>query len=193
MAFSAEEETSNRHVVAQADEIVPGHRKVVKIKGREIGVFNLDGGYHVPHMHPALSDQLDINSYQSTLGAGWSVQSCGGKTDKRVGSHADYLWIYPGFMINRYGPWMDTNQVIPLTTDSCRTVFDYYFEGTPSAEETSAALAASEQVQQEDIEICRRVQTGLGSGAYDQGVYAPRFEAPMFHFHQQLAADLTQR
>ena len=43
-----------RHVVATVDEISPGQRKIVKVVGREIGIFNLDGeffaiGNRCPH------------------------------------------------------------------------------------------------------------------------------------------------
>lgn len=34
-----------RHVVATAAEIPPGERKIVTVRGREIGVFNLGGEY----------------------------------------------------------------------------------------------------------------------------------------------------
>lgn len=34
------------HVVARADEIPPGGRKLVVLGGRSIAVFNLDGEYH---------------------------------------------------------------------------------------------------------------------------------------------------
>ena len=39
-------DTAGRHVVAQVTDISPGHRIVVNVKGREIGVFNIDGQYH---------------------------------------------------------------------------------------------------------------------------------------------------
>jgi len=35
----------SRHVVAKADEIKPGTRKVVEVEGREIGLFNIGGEY----------------------------------------------------------------------------------------------------------------------------------------------------
>jgi nitrite reductase/ring-hydroxylating ferredoxin subunit len=35
----------SRHVVAATSEIKPGERKLVTIKGREIGVFNVDGAF----------------------------------------------------------------------------------------------------------------------------------------------------
>lgn len=34
-----------RHVVASAGEIAPGERKIVTLRGREIGVFNIGGEY----------------------------------------------------------------------------------------------------------------------------------------------------
>lgn len=35
-----------RHVVARVEEIPPGGRKIVRIEGREVGVFNLDGAFY---------------------------------------------------------------------------------------------------------------------------------------------------
>lgn len=34
------------HVVARQDEIPPGGRKIVRVAGREIGIFNLDGVFY---------------------------------------------------------------------------------------------------------------------------------------------------
>ena len=50
-----------RHVVAAADEIPPGGRKIVEVAGRSIGVFNLDGEYFAlrnrcPHQGGALCE-----------------------------------------------------------------------------------------------------------------------------------------
>ncbi|MFP6621089.1 MAG: SRPBCC family protein, partial [Pirellulaceae bacterium] len=87
------------------------------------------------------------------------------------------------------GPWMDTNTVIPLSVDRCLVVFDYYHEGPVEPSFREDSLLASDRVQQEDIDICTRVQAGLGSGAYDQGIYAPAFESPMLHFHRLLHSD----
>jgi len=35
-----------QHVVARAADIPPGGRKIVKVEGREVGVFNLGGTYY---------------------------------------------------------------------------------------------------------------------------------------------------
>ena len=36
----------SRHVVGKVEEIPPGGRKIVRIEGREIGVFNLGGSFY---------------------------------------------------------------------------------------------------------------------------------------------------
>lgn len=35
-----------RHIVAQAADIPPGGRKIVRVAGREVGIFNLDGALY---------------------------------------------------------------------------------------------------------------------------------------------------
>src|SRR5262249_47587684 len=35
-----------RHVVARMGEIPPGGRKIVRVQGREVGIFNLDGSLY---------------------------------------------------------------------------------------------------------------------------------------------------
>jgi nitrite reductase/ring-hydroxylating ferredoxin subunit len=49
----------SRHVVATVDEIAPGNSKLVTVKGREIGVFNVAGSFYAlanrcPHAGGAL-------------------------------------------------------------------------------------------------------------------------------------------
>lgn len=150
----------------------------------------LDGGYHVPHMHKALAANLEFNSYQTELSEFYSVQSCRARDEAgRLGNLANYAWIYPAFTLNRYGRWLDTNLVLPLDTRRCIVIFDYYYEGDPTGL-LEGALADSHLVQQEDNEVCDLVQAGLESGVYERGIYAPRYETPMYHFHQLLAQDL---
>src|SRR5207253_10095481 len=35
-----------KHIVARVDEIPPGGRKIVRVEGREVGIFNLDGEFY---------------------------------------------------------------------------------------------------------------------------------------------------
>src|SRR3954471_18931087 len=52
---------SREFVVALVDEIPPGGRKIVRVRGRSIGIFNLDGEYYAvsnvcPHAGGALCE-----------------------------------------------------------------------------------------------------------------------------------------
>lgn len=42
----ASERNGTRHVVSKASELQPGQRRIVRLGGREIGVFNVDGSYY---------------------------------------------------------------------------------------------------------------------------------------------------
>ena len=163
----------------------------------------LDGGYHVSVLHKALAGQLDLDTYVTELFERVSVQSCrspekapaeaGGDFAERIGDEALYAFVYPNFMLNRYGPILDTNLVVPVGHDRTRVIFDFYFrdtEGSSAKEFIERSIDASHRVQEEDVSICESVQRGLGSPAYDRGVYAAGVEMAAHHFHRLLAADL---
>lgn len=77
--------------------------------------------------------------------------------NKRMGEKAFYAFVYPNFMINRlatsffcwkiifvyvnliyhysllklrYGPWMDTNLVLPMGPRKCQVIFDYFLDAS---------------------------------------------------------------
>ncbi|CAN0901379.1 Choline monooxygenase, chloroplastic, partial [Linum grandiflorum] len=152
----------------------------------------LDGGYHVPYAHKGLASGLELDSYSTTTYEKVSIQSCAGGSTERLGSKALYAFIYPNFMINRYGPWMDTNLVIPLGPRKCRVIFDYFIEPHLKDDKSfiEQSVIDSEKVQMEDIILCEGVQRGLESPAYCTGRYAPTVENAMYHFHQLLHTDL---
>jgi choline monooxygenase len=153
----------------------------------------LDGGYHVSQLHQGLASQLEIDGYKIENFDRWTLQSCGGKGDARIGDEALYALAYPNFMINRYGKIMDTNWVVPLGHDRCLTVFDYYFADPDDRKFVEESLLPSERVQQEDIAISESVQRGLSSRAYGAGRYSVQHESGMHLFHQWLHRDLSGR
>ncbi|MSR63117.1 MAG: aromatic ring-hydroxylating dioxygenase subunit alpha [Planctomycetes bacterium] len=161
----------------------------------------LDGGYHVGHLHKGLAGQLALSEYRTELFERFNVQSCPPARDahfrgrdfrERIGAGALYAWIHPNLMLNRYGPILDTNWVVPLGVDRCEVVFDYWFaetEGEDARRFIEASLEASDDVQQEDVAICESVQRGVSSRSYDTGRYA-RTETGMYQFHRLLAKEL---
>ncbi|GAA0155275.1 oxygenase [Lithospermum erythrorhizon] len=154
----------------------------------------LDGGYHVPYAHKGLASGLALDSYSTTIFEKVSIQRCHGGSGSRkeeidrLGSEALYAFVYPNFMINRYGPWLDTNLVLPLGPQKCQVIFDYFLDASQKDNEDfiTASLKDSEKVQIEDIFLCESVQKGLESPAYCSGRYAPSVEQAMHHFHSLL-------
>lgn len=154
----------------------------------------LDGGYHVEVAHKDLASQLDLDDYEIVVDGRAVFQTCkSGGGSERLGGGAVYAWIYPNFMINRYGPIMDTNWVLPLGPDRCLTVFDYYYADVSDTAFIERSLKDSHQVQLEDVQICESVQKGLRSSGYDVGRYAPQLEIGEYLFHQWLADELGLR
>ncbi|KAM5553652.1 hypothetical protein ABKV19_025741 [Rosa sericea] len=149
----------------------------------------LDGGYHVPYAHKDLASGLKFDSYSTKV----SIQECEagskeGGNDDRLGSKVLYAFVYPNFMINRYGPWLDTNLVIPLGPRKCQVIFDYFLEASVKDDKDyiERSLKDSDKVQIEDIMLSEGVQKGLESPGYNVGRYVPKFEEVMHHFHTLL-------
>jgi len=160
----------------------------------------LDGGYHVNTVHPGLAGVLDYTHYRSEVHTNCNVQlsplkSSGAEDMSRVrtGELAQYWWVAPNLMLNLYQGVLDTNLVLPLGSDRCRVVFDFWFADTegPAAEKfMHDSMAAAHQIQLEDVGICEEVQRGLGSRRYDTGRFSVRRERAGYHFHQLLARRL---
>ncbi|CAF3862157.1 unnamed protein product [Rotaria sp. Silwood2] len=146
----------------------------------------LDGGYHVPYAHKQLCSILNMNEYKTVVDyPKTSVQYCTGM--ERTEGDVVFIYIYPNLMINRYGPYMDTNLVVPIDERNCIVHMDYYYcpqSTTKTAENDSQK--DSNVVQQEDISLCENVQLGLESQAYDSGRYVPTVEHAMHDFHKTL-------
>lgn len=160
----------------------------------------LDGGYHVPHLHKGLDSVLDYSNYRIENGERhclqWSPIVREGAEEQtgavRHGERALYYWIYPNFMINWYLNAMDTNLVIPRGVDQTEVIFDFYFPDTsPEAmKQNRASIEVGQRIQDEDVAICKSVQRGLRSRAYDAGRLSVRREAGEHLFHRLLYGDL---
>ena len=157
----------------------------------------LDGGYHVPTLHPELADVVNYSQYHtkifetSNLQISPLIEGC--VSSVRSGKEAYYWWMYPNFMVNIYEGLMDTNLVLPIDSERTRVIFDFYFKDVEGEEAQSLirkSLNVAEQVQQEDIEISEDVQRGLRSSTYDTGRLSATREQGIYHFHRLVAQEL---
>lgn len=161
----------------------------------------LDGGYHIPHLHKGLDSVLDYSNYQIENGERhclqWSPLVTEGAEAQtgavRRGNRALYYWIFPNFMINYYEGVMDTNLVLPRGVDQTEVIFDFYFPDISESARANnlASIEVGQRIQDEDVAICKSVQRGLRSKAYDSGRLSVRREAGEHLFHRLLFNSLT--
>ncbi|MBF6024091.1 aromatic ring-hydroxylating oxygenase subunit alpha [Lysobacter niastensis] len=161
----------------------------------------LDGGYHVPHLHKGLDSVLDYKNYTIENGTRFCLQSSPLTTNKaqddyaavRKGDRALYYWIHPNLMINWYEGMMDTNLVLPMGVDKTEVIFDFWFADVSETAHAynRASIDVGQQIQDEDMAICKSVQRGLHSRAYSTGRLSARREGGEHLFHRLLHADLT--
>ncbi|HEY3935549.1 MAG TPA: SRPBCC family protein [Gemmatimonadales bacterium] len=170
----------------------------------KVYVDNYLEGYHIPVVHPTLHKELDYDEYRVELHRYYSLQHApiragrGGNRRYQAASaddEAQYYWIFPNLMLNIYQGQMQTNVVLPCGPDRCDVVFDWYAHEPPADPAADPAwsrlMAFSDEIQDEDISICERVQKNLRSRSYDRGRYSPTRENGVHHFHSLLHEFLT--
>ena len=169
----------------------------------KVYVDNYLEGYHLPVVHPGLHRELDYDAYRVETHRYWSIQHAPlrhGGDDRRYrpaspDDEAQYYWLFPNVMLNIYQGQMQTNRVLPSGVDRCKVIFDWYAtappQGDAALESWQGLLAFSDEIQDEDITICERVQKNLRSRSYDRGRYCAARENGVHHFHGLLHEFLT--
>ncbi|MDH5432394.1 MAG: aromatic ring-hydroxylating dioxygenase subunit alpha [Gammaproteobacteria bacterium] len=148
-------------------------------------------GYHIPHIHPELNQLIDYRNYETEVKAWYSYQYSkltehNNEVDNFYGKGtAHYYCIFPNLMLNILPGRLQTNQIIPITKNKTKVVFDYFYTELES-EETQKLIAQdktfSHVVQKEDINICEQVQKGLNSGSYVPGRLCVKRELGVLHY-----------
>lgn len=158
-------------------------------------------GYHLPHVHPGLNKLLDYRSYKTVLHEWFSYQhspldNSNNKVNNIYGDgDAHYYCIYPNLMLNILPDRLQTNIILPVGHNKTKVIFNYYYANTES-ENTQRLIKEdldfSDEVQQEDVDICERVQTGLNSGSYDAGRLCMKRETGVLHFQNLIRQSLNR-
>jgi choline monooxygenase len=168
----------------------------------KVYIDNFLEGYHIPIVHPGLMKEIDYPRYRCEIFR-YHSQQLGpvrevkpGEANERIyapgsGSlkEALYFWVFPNMMLNYYPDNLQTNLILPLAHDKTLTIFEWYFREADSEktrERAHKAIAFSDVVQQEDVQICEAVQRGLQSATYDRGRYSVKRENGVHHFHMLL-------
>jgi choline monooxygenase len=174
----------------------------------KVYVDNYLEGYHLPVVHPGLHKELDYDAYRVEPHRYFSIQHAplravhgGSAAERRYDpakaevAEAVYVWLFPNVMLNVYMGQMQTNVVVPIAHDRCTVVFEWYAADPPADAATDSEwaklLAFSDEIQEEDVQICEIVQRNLRSRVYDRGRYSAARENGVHHFHSLLHEFLT--
>ncbi|MEO1322238.1 MAG: SRPBCC family protein [Pseudomonadota bacterium] len=152
----------------------------------KIYVDNFLEGYHLPFVHPGLTQLVDYSDYKTELGPWWSLQRSPVEESGPYGAGEGlYFFVYPNTMLNIMPGRLQTNRVVPTGLTTCEVEFDFYY--APGAEfRADEDLKFSDTVQEEDRSICEHVQKGLTSGVYRPGRLSPSREAGVWHYQNLL-------
>jgi choline monooxygenase len=173
----------------------------------KVYVDNYLEGYHIPVVHPALHKEIDYDAYHLEPYRYSSIQHAplrplaGAATDRRYDPaaatvpEAVYGWVFPNLMVNVYMGQMQTNVVVPVSHERTVVVFEWYASRPPADPATDPTwmrlVEFSDEIQDEDVEICEAVQRNLRSRVYDRGRYSVKREQGVHHFHSLLHEFLT--
>ena len=175
----------------------------------KVYIDNYLEGYHIPIAHPGLFREVDYDHYRIDTFRYYSSQYAPirpARKDQAPGrdrryirteeeTQALYYWVFPNFMLNFYPDNMQINIILPLDHERTLTIFEWYFQqpGTGEGwESMQQSIAFSDEIQQEDIQICETVQKGLKSRAYDQGRFSVKRENGVHHFQSLVHEFLTK-
>lgn len=157
-------------------------------------------GLHIPFVHPALREALNLAAYP-VITDDYSVLQIGmaregepafdlpvGHPDQGQHIYAWYYWLYPNLMINVY-PWgLSINVVEPIGIAETRIRFlTYRFAGQSGGPDTHAL----HDTELEDESVVETVQQGVRSSLYSPGRMVPGWEDGVVHFHQLLVSHLS--
>ena len=88
-------------------------------------------------------------------------------------------------MLSRY---VSLNIVLPLATERCVAVFEWYFpESVVKTEAPTQTIRFSDEIQIEDGRICEVVHRNLKSRSYTRGRFSAKQEKGVHQFHRLYA------
>jgi choline monooxygenase len=174
----------------------------------KVYVDNYLEGYHIPVVHPTLHKEIDYDAYRVEPHRYSSIQHAPLRPPSQTPGvrrrydpaksdvpEAVYGWIFPNIMLNIYLGQMQTNVVVPVSHDRTVVVFEWFAANPPADPATdpewSRLVAFSDEIQDEDVDICEAVQRNLRSRVYDRGRYSASREQGVHHFHSLLHEFLT--
>ena len=141
-------------------------------------------GYHVQLIHPSLNRALKMSTYTvSVHDDSYCVHEC----EPSDGSPVAGVWLfrYPNLAVNIYPDGMNVERIMPIGHNKTHIVYDYFSVDT-SDENIARMVAMSNEILDEDQDMCEVVQKNLNSGIYEAGPLSPRHEICLEWFQSKV-------
>jgi choline monooxygenase len=141
--------------------------------------------YHCPTIHPIFNKDFVLKRYHVENKQGYAVHSCERKVPSKSGAAEGlWLWVYPNLGMPCYEPCYYTLQVIPLSPARTRLIYTMHFKEALHTQSVREFLNFVDQITEEDVAICERVQSNLQSGVLHSGFLHPERENGVIYFHE---------
>lgn len=152
-------------------------------------VENYLEGYHIPWLHPRLTQETEMRSYRVDVIGRTALHRV--PTREGALSQGLWAWLWPNVALNFYGQGMSIEQMNPLGPGKMEIRYTYLSLPGAADQERAAAMAMSQEVTAEDVQICEAVQQNLEAGVYDTGQLSPRHENGVAAFQRWLSTALA--
>ena len=198
-----------KYDVANYEEIAKPSTQIWDVNWKVVWDNYLEN-YHIPVAHPGLNRLLRENGEWDELSSGVSYgvfvlkdkpskveeerayQEMFHHANGRVPDDLKGKWVQfsysPNLGIDLYPEMLDMFQIIPLGPDKTMIRAAFYGHKNPSAEEQELRrlnMLINEPVNEEDRQICIRVQQGLQTNGYEPGPLSQQ-ESCIFNFHEMM-------
>ena len=146
-------------------------------------------GFHVPHVHKGLNDDINWKKYKTKILDEIVLQIAESKTsdnsinyNQEKNIYAYYFFVFPNIMINYYKWGISINIIEPISKEKTRIKYMIYpIKGENIPQDSPSSL---DKVELEDQEVILSVQKGIRSRYYKAGRFSPEMEEGVHYFHR---------
>lgn len=151
-------------------------------------VENYLEGYHIPWLHPALAGEISVRDYHVDVAGRAALH----RVPTRAGARSlgFWAWLWPNAAVNVYGRGLNLEVMHPISPTEMEISYTYLFDPALPEADREAAIALSQEVTAEDIQVCEAVQQNLSGGIYRTGRLSPRHEGAVAAFQAWVRAAL---
>ena len=151
-------------------------------------VENYLEGYHIPVLHPSLNQEISMRDYRVEMAGRCAIHQV--PTRDGALNQGFWAWIWPNAALNFYGAGMSLERMCPISPTEMEIRYTYLAPADTPVEAREQAVAISQEVTAEDVQICEAVQRNLEAGIYTTGRLSPRHENGVAAFQQWVAETL---